>query len=83
MENMIENIDWFVLAHGVPNQPVILNDIDAEFEVIRGAGVDPETFEKIVADEYMNLRIKMWCEYAKCNQVVVSRDGYPEGFYQQ
>lgn len=82
MKNQYENVEIFVLAHGVPDQPVIVEDMDAEFDLIRGAGINLETFEKIVADEYINMRIRMWCEFANCNQVVISREGYPEGFYQ-
>lgn len=80
---MESGVEWFVLSHGVHNVPVKVNEEDlspAQYEVFKGAGIDDEMFEKVVKDEEIKMRIRMFCEEYDCNQVVISRDGFPEGF---
>lgn len=70
----------FVLAHGVPNKPVMEADFGNECAVICGAGIDLEVFEGLLFDDGFLESVREFCTQHQCNQVVVSLRGYPTGF---
>lgn len=71
----------FVLANGFQNKPVMDADFGNEYAVICGAGVDLEVFEGLLFDEDFLGWVRVYCAQHQCNQVVVSRRGFPTGFY--
>lgn len=70
----------FVFSHVQPGKPVFLEELNDEYEVICGAGIDPEIFDGLLYDDLFLDRVKDYCSHHQCNQVVVSLRGHP-GLY--
>ena len=70
----------FVLAHGLPGQPVLDDDMGDDIDVACGAGIDGETFETLLNDEVFCEQVRLFCTQFQCNQVFVSRRSFPEGW---
>lgn len=70
----------FIFSHVQPGKPVFVEELADEYEVICGAGIDPEIFDGLLYDDLFLDRVKEYCSHHQCNQVVVSLQGHP-GLY--
>lgn len=70
-------VKGFVLAHCF-EEPVFDEDFDG-LEIIKGEGVDGDEYERLLDKHEFILWVREWCSKEKCNQVVVSKRGYPTG----
>lgn len=69
-----------VLSHIQPDQPVFIKDLQDEYEVICGAGLDYEYFNELLFDDKFIEWVREYSSHHHCNQVVVSLRGHP-GLY--
>lgn len=67
----------FAFSHVQPGKPVFVEELEDEYEVICGAGIEPEIFDGLLYDDQFLERVREYCTHHQCNQVVVSLKGHP------